>query len=153
MNLVGKILVVALLVMSLVFGSFTLAVHATHKNWKLTVDNPNPKPGEQPGLKQVISERDTVIARLQADLTNKEQLYHRTLRESEQKLGQLESANSELQTTRTNLQTEIANKSRDLNDAIKASNDSANVLAKTQGENKALRDENIQVKMERRPAL
>lgn len=39
MNLVGKIFVVLILVMSLVFASFAVAVYATHKNWKMIVEN------------------------------------------------------------------------------------------------------------------
>ena len=107
MNLVGKILVVALTVMALVFSSFTLAVHATHKNWKLMVDNANPKPGEALGLKQEIALRDTAISRYITDLANKEQLVNRIQRESEQVRGQLESTNSELQKRLVALQTEI----------------------------------------------
>ncbi len=148
MNLVGKILVVALLVMSLVFGSFTLAVHATHKNWKLMVDNTDAQKGP-PGLKQIIAERDARITQKTTELAEKEQLYVRTLREAEQRLGQLESYGSELKKQRDALQGEIALKSSELTDAIKGANDSATVLAKTQVENKALRDENTQVKMER----
>ena len=34
MNLVGKIFIVLILVMSLVFMSFAVVVYATHHNWK-----------------------------------------------------------------------------------------------------------------------
>ncbi len=40
MNLVGKIFTVLIFVMSLVFMSFSVAVYATHKNWKEVVTNP-----------------------------------------------------------------------------------------------------------------
>ena len=40
MNLVGKIFVVLIFVMSLFFMGLTVAVYATHKNWKDFVENP-----------------------------------------------------------------------------------------------------------------
>ena len=43
MNLIGKIFTVLILVMSLFFCAFAVAVYATHKNWKTVVDNPEDK--------------------------------------------------------------------------------------------------------------
>src|SRR2546428_5623906 len=99
MNLVGKILVVALLVMSLVFAAFTLAVHATHKNWLLVVTNTDLKKGP-PGLKQQLDEKDSQIARYVAEKAEMEKLVERTKREYELRLGQLESQVQELLATR-----------------------------------------------------
>jgi hypothetical protein len=39
MNWLGKVFVVLILIMSLLFLGLTLAVYATHKNWKLEVDH------------------------------------------------------------------------------------------------------------------
>jgi metal-responsive CopG/Arc/MetJ family transcriptional regulator len=153
MNLVGKILVVALTVMALVFSSFTLAVHATHKNWKLMVSNTDTTKGLPLGLTQVIAERDTAISRLLVDNAAKEQLVYRNQRESEQIRGQLESLVSELQKNNRNLKDEIDLKSGELTLAINASANSTNVLAKTQTENKDIRTENVQVKTERDQAF
>jgi hypothetical protein len=151
MNLVGKILVVALLVMSLVFASFTLAVHATHKNWKMMVSNPSPnaQKGEQPGLVQVLADRDGLITRLQTELTEKQKLLDRTVRESEQVRGQLESAVAEHQTVRKQLETEIASKTTSLNEAITAAQTAATVMQKTQDENKTLREYNVKATKDR----
>ena len=41
MNLVGKIFIISIAVMSLVFMSFALAVYATHKNWRDAISNPD----------------------------------------------------------------------------------------------------------------
>ena len=41
MNLLGKIFVVVITVMSVVFMTLALAVYATHKNWKDIVEGPN----------------------------------------------------------------------------------------------------------------
>ena len=52
MNLMGKILVVLILVFSMVFMGITLAVYATHTNWRLVVDNENASAGQPLGLRQ-----------------------------------------------------------------------------------------------------
>ena len=52
MTLVGKILVVLIFIMSLVFMSFTLAVYSTHRNWKDLVENPNT------GLKARLTQKE-----------------------------------------------------------------------------------------------
>jgi hypothetical protein len=41
MNLVGKLLVVLILVMSVAFMAFSVAVYSTHKNWMEVITNPN----------------------------------------------------------------------------------------------------------------
>jgi len=51
MNLVGKVLIMLIFVMSLVFMSFSVAVYATHKNWKEVVDNPSSNGNKPLGLK------------------------------------------------------------------------------------------------------
>jgi hypothetical protein len=153
MNLVGKILVVALTVMALVFSSFTLAVHATHKNWKLMVDNSDTQKGLPLGLKQEIALRDTAISRLLAENAAKDQLVNRTQRESEQIRGQLESQVSELQKNNRNLKDEIDTKSGELTAAITGARDAAVVLTNTQKENADLRTEGVQVKTARDQAF
>ena len=42
MNLVGKILVVLILVMSLVWMSWAVMVYATHQNWKEEITRTDP---------------------------------------------------------------------------------------------------------------
>ncbi len=41
MTLIGKILVVLIFIMSIVFMTFTVAVYSTHRNWKTLVEDPN----------------------------------------------------------------------------------------------------------------
>jgi hypothetical protein len=50
MNLVGKIFVVLILVMSVVFMAFAMAVYASHKNWREVVFNDQPMPDKPLGL-------------------------------------------------------------------------------------------------------
>jgi hypothetical protein len=50
MNLVGKIFVVLILVMAILFMAFAMAVYATHKNWRELVQNEQPTPDKPLGL-------------------------------------------------------------------------------------------------------
>ena len=45
MTLVGKIFVVAILIMSVVYMGFAMAVYSTHRNWKAVVDRPRDEAG------------------------------------------------------------------------------------------------------------
>jgi hypothetical protein len=58
MNLVGKILTVFILVMSLVFMAFAMAVYATHTNWYERVMRPREEagPGKEMGLKYQLED-------------------------------------------------------------------------------------------------
>lgn len=99
MNLIGKIFVFAVFVMSLVFMSFAVAIYSSHTNWEREV-NRKPeevKGAEQPGLKYQLEQaenerkklkqeidvlvrkvaeseaaRDQVVAKLQTALTEKD---------------------------------------------------------------------------------
>ncbi len=51
MNLVGKIFTVLILLMSVLFMGFAVAVYATHKNWRDVVLNPEASGGKDLGLK------------------------------------------------------------------------------------------------------
>jgi chromosome segregation ATPase len=50
MNLVGKIFVVLILVMSVLFMAFAMAVYATHRNWREVVNNEQASPDKPLGL-------------------------------------------------------------------------------------------------------
>ena len=50
MNLVGKIFVVLILVMSVLFMAFAMAVYATHQNWRDVVVNEQATPDKPLGL-------------------------------------------------------------------------------------------------------
>jgi cell division protein FtsB len=58
MNRWGKIFVGAILVMSIMFMSFSIAVYSTHRDWKVIINRPatDAKPGEPPGLKVQLAE-------------------------------------------------------------------------------------------------
>lgn len=54
MNLVGKIFVVVLFVMSLVFPAFAVCVYGTHKSWKAAIYREDDKDPEQGGYAQQL---------------------------------------------------------------------------------------------------
>lgn len=64
MNLVGKIFVVLIFVLSLVQMSLTMTVYVTHTNWRLVADNSDTTKGPL-GLKQRLeaaeSELNTLV--------------------------------------------------------------------------------------------
>jgi len=106
MNLVGKIFTVLILVMSIFFGAFTVLVYATHKNWKLVVDNPNPVGEQKLGLKQQLDG-----ARKHNDeLTNQKNKYKEDLanekKAKEQAVTKLENEKAVVKAERDRLQKE-----------------------------------------------
>jgi hypothetical protein len=72
MTLLGKIFTVLILIMSLVFMSFSVMVLATNQNWKMKVVNPRQgekghDPDQKLGLKYQIEEREQIIAGLREE--------------------------------------------------------------------------------------
>ena len=68
MNLVGKIFIVLILLMSFVFMGFAIAVYATHHNWELAVNRQKGDPSGPPGLKLQLEEARTKRTQLEAQL-------------------------------------------------------------------------------------
>jgi len=105
MNLVGKILTVFILVMSLVFMSFAVAVYATHKNWREVVMRPESGPGGDLGLMhQLKNEQDRYDElkgekdKLEARLTAEKDAAVQTLRKLDTDFSLLKQENEQLQT-------------------------------------------------------
>jgi septal ring factor EnvC (AmiA/AmiB activator) len=124
MNIIGKIFVFAVFIMSLVFMSFGVAIYSTHTNWreeitktgglndqlKAAQDEVAEKQQRITELTQQVSEsevaRDNVIAQIQA-----------TLREKNQLLMDLRKKVDEQEQARGKAQDELALKSRELEEA------------------------------------
>lgn len=65
MTLLGKIFTVLILIMSVLFMGFSVVVYATHRNWKMLVDNPTPtekfnKLGLKQQLEQKVAENESL---------------------------------------------------------------------------------------------
>ena len=68
MTLLGKIFTVLILIMSVLFMSFSIMVFATHQNWQKLVDNPSPKGKEPLGLNQQIDNAELANGELEKKL-------------------------------------------------------------------------------------
>ncbi|MBL9123833.1 MAG: hypothetical protein JNG90_09390 [Planctomycetaceae bacterium] len=68
MNTLGKLLVIAILIMSLVFMAFAVTVYSTHKNWRDLVVNDKPGPGKPLGLQRQLADMRTKNGELQGQL-------------------------------------------------------------------------------------
>jgi len=98
MNLVGKVLIMLIFIMSLVFMSFSVAVYATHKNWKEVVDNPpaNATLSKPAGLKFQLVDLEKSNSQL-VDASEALSSQLKTERERHvQAIGKLESKRQEL---------------------------------------------------------
>ena len=61
MNLVGKIMIVLILVMSILFMGFALAVYSTHQNWREMVEGSN---GLRSQIRQLTTQKDQLESQL-----------------------------------------------------------------------------------------
>jgi cell division protein FtsL len=139
MNIIGKIFVFAVFIMSLVFMSFGVALYSTHTNWRDEIV----KPGglneqlenarvEAAALQDEINEltkdvkesevaRDTVIAQVQA-----------ALREKNESLQELRKRVDQQEQDRNEAQDELAAKSRELEQATAEINDLRDAIKQQQ---------------------
>jgi peptidoglycan hydrolase CwlO-like protein len=153
MNIIGKIFVFAVFIMSLVFMSFGVAIYSTHTNWreeitktgglndqlKAAQDEVAEKQQRITELTQQVSEsevaRDNVIAQIQATLREKNQL----LMDLRKKVDEQEQARSKAQAEIENanemlveatdeingLRESIRNQQQSLDDQVKRTADMA----------------------------
>ena len=107
MNLVGKIFVVLIFVMSIVFAGFTVTVYATHKNWRhalLNDDTSEGKLGAKPQLDKALDDNQRLMAqRDELEAFNKAELQAKI-----NALSALENTNAELRKDRTDLEKQLA---------------------------------------------
>ncbi len=98
MNLMGKIFVVLILVMSLVFMSFSVVVYATHQNWKKMVDRPQSEAtgGLQKGLKFQLDDARQALQKAEEDKVKVEAEIAKETVAHRQALAKLETERDEL---------------------------------------------------------
>jgi hypothetical protein len=128
MNLLGKIFVALILIMSLVFMTLALAVFATHRNWKDVVDNPTT--GLQKRLQTAQAENESLKTKynqLETQLTGEKEA-------AEQQVRKLESERVALVDRNASIQTELDQLKQERRDATAA-------VAATQANNQRLADE------------
>ncbi len=109
MNLVGKIFVVLVLLMSVIFAGFAVAVYATHRNWKLVVDNQDTGPGRPPlGLKQQLEQREQRLRELTDRRNELARLLEQEKSAYEQVRVKLENEKEELRRERDDRESKLA---------------------------------------------
>jgi chromosome segregation ATPase len=73
MNLAGKILVVALFIMSLMFATFSIMVYASHRNWREEIMRAAPVGNQDVGLKEQYNRKTTENEHLATQRNNLEE--------------------------------------------------------------------------------
>jgi hypothetical protein len=98
MNLVGKIFVVLIMVMSLVFMAFAMMVYATHKNWNeiVTLSPDQATGGRQPGLIHQLATEKARTTSLQEELDKLKQTLETERQNLRQRLAAAETARVDL---------------------------------------------------------
>jgi hypothetical protein len=94
MNIIGKIFVFAVFVMSLMLMTFAGAVYMSHVNWKDEVERlpENCLPGQQPGYKYKISVAEKERQELQAEITRLQERVAESEQSRDQVLSKLQTA-------------------------------------------------------------
>ena len=135
MTLVGKILVVLILIMSLVFMSFTVMVYSTHRNWKDLVENP------QTGLKAQLTAK-------QNELRQKEQQRQEALDQLAHEKAARTKAISVLEVRKLEMEEQLAKKEDELRTLQIDSRNAIKTLDTAQSEMARLKDEVEQLRLE-----
>ena len=94
MNIIGKIFVFAVFVMSLMLMTFAGVIYSSHVNWKNEVERA-PKdclPGQQPGYRYRIEEAETARKKLDDDITRLQAKVAESEQSRDQVLAKLQTA-------------------------------------------------------------
>ena len=122
MNLIGKIFVVIILVLSVIFMGLAMAVYSTHKNWKAAVDSQNTQ------IRSLTSEKKQETSKYHLDVSNLRlelDSVSQQIRKLESERDALIARNEEIQTSLSGL-TQIH---RDATAALKTTQDNNAQLA------------------------
>jgi cell division protein FtsB len=133
MNLVGKIFVVLIFVMSIFFMALVVGVYATHTNWKDEVMRPDT------GLKAQLDAAQTRNQELKDQLTKLEEQVAAETTSKRETLAKLEQENDELSRERDRLEKELADLQKDQREAVAAMQATQNSLASLRKEVDELR--------------
>ncbi len=122
MNLVGKIFVVVIFVLSLVFMSLTMAVYATHRNWRDVVLLPQEKvgAGKELGLKFQLEKLKSDNANLKDQKDKLEKDTTAELAAKKQALVKLENELAAVTQARKSLEAGRATLEKEKSDAVAA---------------------------------
>ncbi len=134
MNLVGKIFIVLIFVMSLLWMAFSTAVYATHRNWKEHVENPDD------GLKVRLDRQKERNDEIKAQLDSMSESLAAEKAAKRQALTKLETERIQLQTQLDEQAEKIASLDQSEADAVAALKAAHEQEAKLRSEVEGLRD-------------
>ena len=120
MTLVGKILIVVILVMSLIFMTFSLMLYATHKNWRDLVKNPTPSAGKPKGLELQLRDAEEDLRRRQEEMDSLRYSLSMERAARTSALANLESLSNQRQTELDDLRKQRDDLRAQQGDAIRA---------------------------------
>ncbi len=100
MNWLGKVFVVLILIMSVMFMAFAMAVYATHKNWREVIEGPN-------GLRQQLQQAQQENEQLKNEHNRRVENLTREKEAAEQQLAKLETERVALADRNVQIQTEL----------------------------------------------
>jgi hypothetical protein len=141
MNWLGKVFVVLILIMSLVFMGLAMAVYATHKNWQAVIKG---SPGS-PGLEQRLREAEQKNQELIAERNRKVEELEGERESAEQQVRKLEAERAGLATRNQGIQAELDKLNQDIAQATAA-------VAATQSNNDKLAAEVTSLRQQIRTA-
>jgi multidrug efflux pump subunit AcrA (membrane-fusion protein) len=150
MNLLGKIFVVLIFVMSLVFAAFSIMVYATHTNWRQEIMRTpaEVRGNQQPGYKHQLEQARAENADLTDQIARLTAQKNAELAAKNQALAKEETMNQTLSKEKATLDEQL--KAKDLalaqkSEALRVSSQNEENLTK---ENKGLRDQIVGVNRE-----
>ncbi len=149
MNTVGKIFIVLTTAMSFIFMSFALAAYATHRNWKLAIENAEATSTQPLGWKPRLEQEKKKLADLQAEHDKLKKDVAEEKQAQRQVLAKLEAQRDELIVKRDDLQKERDALNLKDQESVAALATSQNALQKLTKEVEGLRKEIRLVQKER----
>jgi len=151
MNLVGKIFVVLIFVMSILFMGFVMAVYATHRNWRDVVMNPEDQvtPEKPLGLTFQLDAVTRANEELRATLEKLDAELEAEKADRRQALAKLQTEKDTLERERDQREQQLAQLQEEKRRAVAAMEAAHQTLADLRAEVTALRTEVRQAQKER----
>jgi len=153
MNLIGKIFVVLIFVMSLVFMTCALMVYSAHINWREVVENTQAKPDKPLGLRLQVQNLRKDNDALKAQLDELTKKLDAEIADKRAQVAKLEQERDDLQRERDQLMAQVAELTQQVRDAVAAMDAAHQTLAKRTEEVNNLRDLLRQAEQARHDAL
>ncbi|GAB4128460.1 hypothetical protein [Thermopirellula anaerolimosa] len=153
MNLVGKIFVVLIFVMSLVFMSFAIMVYSAHINWREVVENSTATPDKPLGLKLQVQNARQENDRLKAELDELTKRLDSEIAAKRAQLAKLEAERDDLKRELDQRMQELTALTQQEREAVAAMQAAHQTLAARTNEVNTLRADLQQAQQDRHDSL